>query len=350
MTSEVRARKVLVVFPPEYTLQEAYNTVSSWNPDNINWGLVNGRPYVYAKKASKIQQRVKKLSENGVRFYVGENIGKIPTLDNPPLGAPNQQHPNPQHNPQDMRHPDGGVGGVDLQQIIRDIIQPLREGLGNDLEQILKRILIESPQNTSKELSSLRSQLRERESTIADLRNTLGSANKSIIEKTSLIASLNQQIVELNEKLSYNTRNDTLDEEEEEEEENDDTDEEEDVPINKSSSKASSSKASSSKASSKASSNTHWVSILVDQNDMLSEDELYRKVKNDFDSRYADDTGARLAKEYIYNKNKEKVENALMFRLKIYGRNMASYRLNRNKESFNDAIVTAIIDFEKRIP
>lgn len=116
MPSQVRARKVLVVFPIRYTLRESYNIVSKWKPDTIRWGLVNGRPNVYATKASKIQQRTKKLLNEGIKVYSGANIGRIPTLDNTPFDMS-----------QDPVQPNIDTQDKDITQLIKKVFQETDE-------------------------------------------------------------------------------------------------------------------------------------------------------------------------------------------------------------------------------
>lgn len=92
----IKAKKILVIFPQDYSLKDAYDKVMSWGPDDgeINWGLVNGRPYIYAVKNSKFSIRLSNsLKKEGIEILSGVNIIRIPTLNNPPLGD-TQYHPN----------------------------------------------------------------------------------------------------------------------------------------------------------------------------------------------------------------------------------------------------------------
>lgn len=83
----VKARRILVIFPKDYTLREAYERVLAWNPDrdSLQWGLVNGVPYVYAEKESKFSIKTKVLQSKGIYILSGDRLKRIPSLDNPSL-------------------------------------------------------------------------------------------------------------------------------------------------------------------------------------------------------------------------------------------------------------------------
>lgn len=81
MTTELRARKALLIFPESYSLKEAYEMVSRWKPDLIKYDLINNNPHIYVTRSTKIQQRVK----NDIIFKTGKDLVNIPSLNNPSL-------------------------------------------------------------------------------------------------------------------------------------------------------------------------------------------------------------------------------------------------------------------------
>lgn len=153
---KVNSRKILVVFPQTYDMRDAYNKVHSWKPDTIKWGMVNGRPNVYAEKKNKFQIRLSALLDQGIRVLSGQNITRVPTLNNPPFDNP--QPPNQPH--QDPH---------DLKTIIREILKEMGKTPEN-----IERLRNELASRDAK-IEVMKIELVTKNNTIEELRDRLNN-------------------------------------------------------------------------------------------------------------------------------------------------------------------------------
>jgi hypothetical protein len=150
--TKVKAKRILAIFPKDYTLRESYERVLSWNPDtdSLKWGLINGVPYVYAEKQSKFEFRTKVLQSEGIDILSGDRLQRIPTLDSPALYQPSQSVEN--------RLPVVLPGGS------------IQEERINDLERMLEQAM-ETIQVQRRELSQEREKNQIQEGEIDQLKN-----------------------------------------------------------------------------------------------------------------------------------------------------------------------------------
>jgi len=97
ITMRLQARNVLVIFPDTYSLSDAVDVVNKWSPDKIDYDLVNGKPFIHARRNIPFATGVSRLYEKGVRFMTGNQITHIPHLSNPPLTPHNLDQTITQH-------------------------------------------------------------------------------------------------------------------------------------------------------------------------------------------------------------------------------------------------------------
>jgi len=96
MPTQLSAKSILIRFPNHYTLKQAYDIVRSWNPDTINYDVINERPTVHATRNPRFHQMVTKLVKEGAEIQ--QTKFKLPPLSNPPLNttrSSEQQHQEP---------------------------------------------------------------------------------------------------------------------------------------------------------------------------------------------------------------------------------------------------------------
>lgn len=67
-------RAVLVIFPGSYSLQDARDIVNKWNPDSINYDVVDGKLHIFVSKRRFIKTYVNKLLKRGVMFKTGKEL------------------------------------------------------------------------------------------------------------------------------------------------------------------------------------------------------------------------------------------------------------------------------------
>lgn len=188
-SAHVKAKRILVIFPKDYTLREAYNRVLDWNPDRVSlkWGIVNDVPYIYAEKESKFSIKTKVLQSKGINILSGDRIQRIPSLDNPPLGD-TQHHPN--------NTPQNPTISPEFKELLTEVV---RDACAS------KNIDGNIDENISSQIENLKSTLKDRERTINSLKISL---KESKDQMGSSIASLNDQIEGLRDTLIQ--REDTI--------------------------------------------------------------------------------------------------------------------------------------------
>lgn len=71
---KISARTILVIFPGEYTMKEAYEVVLKWSPDSMKYDTVNGERYILANKSVPMAAFVKKMVARGVVFKAGKDL------------------------------------------------------------------------------------------------------------------------------------------------------------------------------------------------------------------------------------------------------------------------------------
>jgi hypothetical protein len=89
MPKQLNSRTLLITFTRHYRLEDAYKIVKDWEPDTIEYDLINDLPVIYATKKLKFTAMVTKLTSEGVEFQ-SSGFTK-PNLTNPPLRPQPQQ-------------------------------------------------------------------------------------------------------------------------------------------------------------------------------------------------------------------------------------------------------------------
>lgn len=89
-TMRIHAKRILVIFPENYSMIKAYEIINKWKIECIFYDTVNGKPHIHISGKTYFDIYVKKLATKGVVFKTGRELDEyqIPTLNNPPLDDP----------------------------------------------------------------------------------------------------------------------------------------------------------------------------------------------------------------------------------------------------------------------
>ena len=86
------ASKALLTFPLNFPLEEALDMIRKWNPDTMDYDIINGRVVVHVtRKSPRFNQRVKKLVDAGV--IIESTRFMLPPLSNPDISKYNSDSP-----------------------------------------------------------------------------------------------------------------------------------------------------------------------------------------------------------------------------------------------------------------